>query len=134
MLLVPVEVAGEPLREFHFIRSGDQSPPLEWGRGQEQVRKAVGEALNARNVAFLLGAGCSSLMEDGKERGISTMAPLAKEFCSHPTGELDDDLNLIVPPAWALDKDDVDYLAKLGAKLAGTEYERNLERLMELLH
>ncbi|OYX89582.1 MAG: SIR2 family protein [Azorhizobium sp. 32-67-21] len=28
----------------------------------------------------------------------------------------------------------MDYLAKLGAKLAGTEYQRNLERLMELLH
>jgi hypothetical protein len=135
VLLVPDEVAGQPVRQFSFIRSGDNpTPPLVWGQGQEQVRKAVGEALNARNVAFLLGAGCSSLMADGKERGISTMAPLAKEFCSHPTGELDDDLNLIVPPAWALDKDDVDYLAKLGAKLAGTEYARNLERLMELLH
>ena len=135
MLPVPVEGDGEPVRQFNFIRSGDNpTPPLVWGQGQEQVRKAVGEALNARNVAFLLGAGCSSLMADGKERGISTMAPLAKEFCSHPTGELDDDLNLIVPPAWALDKDDLDYLAKLGAKLAGTEYARNLERLMELLH
>ncbi len=132
---MPDEVTGEPVRQFHFIRSGDNpTQPLAWGQGQEQVRKALGEALNARNVAFLLGAGCSSLMRDGKERGISTMAPLAKEFCSHPTGELDDDLNLVVPPAWALDKDDVDYLAKLGAKVVGTEYARNLERLMELLY
>lgn len=135
MLSVPDEVTGQPVRQFHFIRSGDNpTPPLAWGQGQEQVRKALGEALNARNVAFLLGAGCSSLLGDGKERGIATMAPLAKEFCSHPTGELDNDLNLVVPPAWALDKDDVDYLAKLGAKVVGTEYARNLERLMELLH
>lgn len=135
MLSVADEIMDQPVRQFHFIRSGDNpTPPLEWGQGQEQVRKALGEALNARNVAFLLGAGCSSLMGDGMERGIATMAPLAKEFCSHPTGEFDNDLNLVVPPAWALDKDDVDFLAKLGAKVVGTEYARNLERLMELLH
>ncbi len=127
----PVERA----RQFQFIRAADTpAPPLEWGRDEQQVRTTIGEALNARNVAFLLGAGCSSLMADGKELGISTMAPLAKEFCSHPTGELDDQLNLVVPPAWALDKSDVDFLAKLGAKLNSTEYARNLERLMELLH
>ena len=119
---MPDEVTEQPGRQFHFIRSGDNpTPPLAWGQGQEQVRKALGEALNARNVAFLLGAGCSSFMGDGKERGISTMAPLVKEFCSHPIGELDDDLNLVVPPAWALDKDDVDYLAKLGAKVVARE-------------
>ncbi len=76
----------EHARQFHFIRAADApAPPLEWGRDEQQVRKTIGEALNARNVAFLLGAGCSSLMADGNERGISTMAPLAKEFCSHPT-------------------------------------------------
>ena len=124
-----------PARHFHFIRADNAlAPPLGWGQGEEQARKAIGEALNARNVAFLLGAGCSSLLVDGKERGISTMAPLAKEFCSHPTGELDDDFDLVVPPAWALDQSDVDFLAKLGARLDGTEYARNLERLMELLH
>ena len=37
--------------------------------------------MNAKNIAFLLGAGCSSLMRDKKELGIATMAPLAKEFC-----------------------------------------------------
>jgi hypothetical protein len=37
--------------------------------------------LNAKNVAFLLGAGCSSLIMNQVEVGIPTMAPLAKEFC-----------------------------------------------------
>ena len=37
--------------------------------------------MSAKNIAFLLGAGCSSLIEDGKDLGIPTMAPLAKEFC-----------------------------------------------------
>lgn len=98
------------------------------------MRKAVGEALNARNVAFLLGAGCSSLYVDGSERGIPTMGPLAKTFCSYPNIMYDDDLNVIEPPKWALVADDVTFLTNLGAKLEGTEYANNLERLMELLY
>ncbi|MHC2764337.1 hypothetical protein ACVIU7_009451 [Bradyrhizobium liaoningense] len=121
---------------FHFIKSGDQAnSALDWERGPDQVRKAIGEALNARNVAFLLGAGCSSLVVDKQERGISTMAPLAKEFCKHPDEpQIDDDLNPVPAPAWALDKADVEFLGKLGASLNNTEYSRNLERLMELLY
>lgn len=62
------------------------------------------------------------------------MAPLAKEFCSHPkVPELDDDFEPIPPPAWALDETDVAFLKKFGAELTDTEYARNLERLMELL-
>lgn len=109
-------------------------PPLIWGKDEEQVRKAVGEALNARNVAFLLGAGCSSMRVEGKECGIPTMAPLAKTFCAHPTIEFDENSDLVEPPKWALVADDVEFLDRLGAKLKGTEYEENLERLMELLH
>lgn len=121
---------------FHFIKSGDQAnSALDWGRGPDHVRKAIGEALNARNVAFLLGAGCSSLVVDKQERGISTMAPLAKEFCKHPDEpQIDDDFNPVPAPAWALDKADVEFLGKLGASLNDTEYSRNLERLMELLY
>lgn len=123
-----------PPRTFRFLRASETpTAPLIWGKDDEQVRKAIGEALNARNVAFLLGAGCSSLWEDKQERGIPTMGPLAETFCSYPKAELDDDLNLIDPPKWALVDDDVAFLAGLGAKLADTEYAKNLERLMELL-
>ena len=67
---------------FSFVRSGDQgTQELDWDKGPDKVRKALGEALGARNVAFLLGAGCSSMMKDGTECGIATMAPLAAEFC-----------------------------------------------------
>lgn len=45
------------------------------------MQKGIADALNARNVAFLLGAGCSSLRIDGEERGISTMQGLAEMFC-----------------------------------------------------
>jgi len=123
-------------RQFHFIRHGDAaSSVLDWERGPDLVRKAIGESLNARNVAFLLGAGCSSLVKDNAEVGISTMAPLAKEFCGYPlAADPDAAWDAPKPPAWALDADDVAFLDKLGAKLAETEYARNLERLMELLH
>ena len=39
-------------------------------------------ALNARNVALLLGAGDSSQLLSGAKVGIPTMAPLAKEFAA----------------------------------------------------
>jgi hypothetical protein len=71
------------MRRFKVLRDGDAQPKdVDWGKGTESVRQAIGESLNARNVAFLLGAGCSSLMRGGTEVGISTMAGLAKEFCS----------------------------------------------------
>lgn len=133
--LVAAAEAGDAGRHFQFVRAGDApSPPVDWAQGVEQARKAIGEALNARNVAFLLGAGCSSLVKGGEELGIPTMFPLAKEFCSHPQAELDEDLELVEAPGWALVADDVEFLARMGAKLTGTEYARNLERLMELLH
>lgn len=122
-------------RKFHFVRHADQaSTELDWETGPGVVRKAIGEALNARNVAFLLGAGCSSLEVGKKQLGIPTMGPLATEFCEHPLlDEYDEDLNVIPPPEWALSKKDIDFLAARGASLSGTEYSWNLERLMELL-
>lgn len=73
---------GDEGRKFQFLRNGDAEPSeLDWNKGVESARQAISEAMNAKNVAFLLGAGCSSLVKGGKELGISTMAPLAKEFC-----------------------------------------------------
>ncbi len=69
-------------RAFLFLRNGEPEPAqINWTSGVEGARQAIAEALNAKNVAFLLGAGCSSLVVNGTELGISTMAPLAKEFC-----------------------------------------------------
>lgn len=68
--------------QFTFVRHGDHTTKdLDWDKGPEQVRKALSEALGARNIAFLLGAGCSSMIVEKTERGIPTMAPLATEFC-----------------------------------------------------
>ena len=70
-----------PKHTFFFMRGveGDAGE-CEWLDDAEKVRQALGESLNARNVAFLLGAGCSSSRVDGQEVGVPTMAPLAKEF------------------------------------------------------
>ncbi|OJV10626.1 MULTISPECIES: SIR2 family protein [unclassified Bosea (in: a-proteobacteria)] len=69
-------------RRFQFLRNGNADPDsLDWDTGIETARQAISEALNAKNVAFLLGAGCSSLVKGGIEFGIPTMAPLARKFC-----------------------------------------------------
>ena len=126
-------------RKFQFLRNGDADPSeLDWNKGIESARQAISEAMNAKNIAFLLGAGCSSLMKDKKELGIATMAPLAKEFCgetieARAAGFYSDPPTAgAVPAPWRLTKDELDYLDALGVDLA-KDYSRNLERLMEVL-
>ena len=126
-------------RKFQFLRNGDAEPSeLDWNKGIESARQAISEAMNAKNIAFLLGAGCSSLMKDKKELGIATMAPLAKEFCgetldARAAGFYGDPPVVGVAPApWRLTKGELDYLDALGIDLA-KDYSRNLERLMEVL-
>lgn len=46
----------------------------------EKIRGQLGDALNARNLSFLFGSGCSSFRVDGSEVGIPTMGPMAKSF------------------------------------------------------
>ena len=129
----------EEERKFQFLRDGDAEPSeLDWNKGIESARKAISEAMNAKNIAFLLGAGCSSLMKDKKELGIATMAPLAKEFCgetieARAAGFYSDPPVVGAAPApWRLTKSELNYLDALGVDLA-KDYSRNLERLMEVL-
>ena len=129
----------EEERKFQFLRNGDADPSeLDWNKGIESARQAISEAMNAKNIAFLLGAGCSSLMKDKKELGIATMAPLAKEFCgetleARAAGFYGDPPVVGAAPApWRLTKGELDYLDALGIDLA-KDYSRNLERLMEVL-
>lgn len=126
-------------QKFQFLRNGDAEPSeLDWNKGIESARQAISEAMNAKNIAFLLGAGCSSLMKDKKELGIATMAPLAKEFCgetldARAAGFYGDPPVVGAAPApWRLTKGELDYLDALGIDLA-KDYSRNLERLMEVL-
>jgi hypothetical protein len=176
---------GQTGRMFKFLRNGNADPEaLDWSKGAEAARQAISEAMNAKNIAFLLGAGCSSLMKDGVELGISTMAPLAKEFCNEtlaaraagfyadapvetapaeaeagdevlakagtiwrddeedvdllgappePAAEAVADPESVPEPApWRLTKAELEYLDALGIDLE-QGYNRNLERLMEVL-
>lgn len=111
---------------FSFFRGieNDTTDEMEWPDGADVVRKALAESLNAKNVAFLLGAGCSSKWVAGKEVGIPTMAPLAKEF----TMQREDDQDPF--PSTAERKVLQD---ELGIDIGSADYARNLERLMELL-
>ncbi|MFT3688932.1 hypothetical protein [Paenirhodobacter sp.] len=110
-------------RKFQFLRNGDADPSeLDWNKGIESARKAISEAMN---IAFLLGAGCSSLAKDNKELGISTMAPLAKEFCGETldarTAGFYNDSPVVgaAPAPWRLTKDELDYLDALGIEGSG---------------
>ena len=124
-------------RKFQFLRNGDADPSeLDWNKGIESARQAISEAMNAKNIAFLLGAGCSSLMKGEKELGISTMAPLAKEFCRETLDARA--AGFYAEPSkeggapWRLTKAELDYLDALGINLE-KDYSRNLERLLEVL-
>lgn len=116
---------GAPRRAFSFIQ-GDESASLEYEQPSEadKVRQALSESLNARNVAFLLGAGCSSSCKDGQEVGIPTMAPLAEEF----TKERDAD-----DPDFPTSAERELLLKQFGVDFRAEDYSRNLERLMQLL-
>lgn len=74
-------------RFFQFLRNGESEPAkIDWNSGIVAVRQAIAEALNAKNVALLLGSGCSSRVLDELELGVPTMMPLAKEFCGETLG------------------------------------------------
>ena len=116
---------GGARHSFCFLRGGEEDGrELDLATDSEKVRQALGESLNARNVAFLLGAGCSSFQVAGQEVGVPTMAPLAKEFTmvhepdnpSFPTAAERDLLS-----------------DQFGIDITAEEYSCNLERLMELL-
>ena len=110
---------------FFFIRGVEEDAgECEWPDDAEKVRQALGESLNAKNVAFLLGAGCSSSRVDDREVGVPTMAPLAKEFTQ--SRETDD-------ASFPTTEERELLLQQFGVDISAEEYSRNLERLMELL-
>lgn len=138
--------------EFSFYKGGgDAVAPagnaaFDWSRAAVTVRENLTEAMNARNVAFLLGSGCSScqiLNEDDEEDvfaddaqasvedewlelGVPTMGPLAKEYHEHWAD--DDNPNLLTEAEHSLLK------AKLGFEADGGDCAENLERLLETLY
>lgn len=118
--------------KFSFVKGGEDvvapksGEDFDWEKGALRVRENLHDALNAKNLAFLFGSGCSSLMVDGKQRGIDTMAPLAKEFLGAASG-LDDTRFPSAAEREALTN-------HLGFDLTAEEFASNLERLMEVLY
>lgn len=81
----------------------------------EILRTKIAECFDVKNLSFLLGSGCSSLVVANKEVGIPTMKGLAKEYESAAN----------------------DLLTKIGFTLEATrrvEILGNIERLLELLY
>lgn len=124
---------------FEFLRDGNEKPTeFEWPAGAEKVRQTISEAMSARNIAFLLGAGSSSFRKGNEELGISTMVHLAREFCSktlewRAMGLYD--VDPAPPPtediSWRLTKEEVECLDEIGVDLEA--HNENLERLAEIL-
>lgn len=117
---------------FSFFKGGEDvvapkgGDDFDWEKAALRVRESLHDALNAKNLAFLFGSGCSSLIVDGTQRGIDTMAPLAKEFLGAAPG-LDDSR---FPSAAERES----LAVHLGFDLNSEEFASNLERLMEVLY
>lgn len=119
----------EPVCRFKFLK-GDADifstvSDFDWRQSAAKTREFLGDAMNARNLSFLLGSGCSSHRVGGKEVGIPTMAPLAGEFL-----QLQDvDSHATLPTNKEADA----IKAAFGIDITDKKYSKNLERLMEVL-
>lgn len=116
-------MSSEPNQKLSFIR-GDEDLLKEkhesWEDSQKIIRAHFTDALSAQNVAFLLGAGCSSHQtSEGEQVGIHTMKPLAQEFLSERGSHISAEDKLV--------------LQKFGIDLVAPNYEHNLENLMGTL-
>ena len=99
---------------------------FDWQQAASKVRAAISDAMNARNVAFLLGSGCSSYQTGETQVGVPTMASMASAYINH-TGEPGD--NIFVTEA-----EKASLQSTLGLQFTRDEYSRNLEMLMEMLY
>lgn len=99
---------------------------IEASEAVEAIRTQFGDALNARNLSFLFGSGCSSYRKEGAELGIPTMGPMAKTFLK-TIGENDE-----APHISATERDTLKQW--LGLEVGAARFTNNLERLMEALY
>ena len=99
---------------------------FDWQQAASKVREAISVAMNARNVAFLLGSGCSSYETDEIQVGIPTMTPMASTYINR-IGEPGDDV-------FVTEEERTSLQSTLGFQFTRDEYSRNLEMLMEVLY
>lgn len=108
------------------VLKNNDGTPLDASEAIEVVRTQFGDALNARNLSFLFGSGCSSYRKDDAELGIPTMRPMAKTFIE-TIGKTDD-----APHISATERETLKQW--LGLEVGATKFTDNLERLMEALY
>lgn len=99
---------------------------FDWEAAASVVRSHLRDAMNAQNLAFLLGSGCSSLIRNGVQLGIPTMAPMAQAFL-HQVGP--DDAS---PYISQVERQTL--LNFFGLEITAEKFLTNLERLMESLY
>jgi hypothetical protein len=149
-----------PVRRFSFLKGAEdvvapkEGASFDWDAAASRVREHLHDALNAKNLAFLFGSGCSSLVRDSQQLGIDTMGPLAKAFLGrpeHPTPlqptsatlpeatEVSRSSAEAPSPSQSLDtllpseEERVNMRDALGIDIGSAEFANNLERLMEAL-
>lgn len=89
----------------------------------DRIRRDLADVLSSKNLAFLLGSGCSSLWdaESECELGIPTMGPMAERFFSGDHAHQ------------VLEAEKEQVATHLGLDLDAPQYRTNLEALMEVL-
>ena len=140
---VTAEAAAEPVAEaapepvpqescFSFFKGAEdivapkEGKAFEWDHAAAKVRENLNDAMNAKNVAFLLGSGCSSYQTDAAQVGIPTMKPMAAKFIGTVGAEGD--------TYFATGAERRVLQERLGLDITADEYAQNLERLMEALY
>lgn len=107
----------------HYKGSTNVLAGLDERSSLNSVRRDVADAMNSKNVSFLLGSGCSSAIDiGGVELGIPTMKPMAASLLNAKAGK-----------HRITDTDRAKLKSSLGLDLGIARYAENLESLMEVL-
>jgi len=118
---------------LNFLKGGrDEFANLsdaDYEKRAEIVRKNLAEVFGSKNLSFLIGSGCSSLVVEGDELGIPTMGPLAQEF----QAILEEQPVRPTDSSYVITAQKAELLEKLGIDLAHQDFHWNLERMMEVL-
>jgi len=109
---------GKPKSSLKFFKGGVNVLSDYSDDHNKLVQRELTKALSAKNLSFLLGAGCSSYIIDGEEKGVPTMKPLAEEFIKNKSGELEGD-------------DPFKRIVEYGVRLE--HFNHNLEDLLQIL-
>lgn len=89
----------------------------------ETIKDDLSKVFDTKSLSFLIGSGCSSFYDSGKEVGIPTMKPMANKFFDTTTKN------------FSLTDDEVKYIKNdLCINLDDDDVKNNIERFLELLY